>query len=575
MKRSLIGAVLLTLCLAVQPFLPAVAQPQYTVTQLTNSAAAKYITDSAGNRFVWSDSSGVISLYDGSSVRPAIAPVAPAPAGYFNRVENSVMDAENVYYILMEWNAANTLYRFNIYRYEIASALTTQVTFDTEFNPLISKGNLMISEGRVAWVKGAMVNGAYQKTLQMYDIATGGIEDIPLGAATSTVVLSGSHIVFTGGDGCGSFALIRKDLTTGQETPLATNTCPADIAISGQYVSWVDRNLGNNTYVMKLHDGTSTTELESGPFLGRSEMAGNQLVWQTCQNECEVKVHDIASNTTEAISNADYASTNGIIVMWRELKMVNNTPTFVPKYKDFSTGTVAYLNTEGFVSNESLQKYVIGEEFFAWLGSKSTSDRDQIVIATPATAPQDTTPPVVTGTPTTQPNSNGWYNGNVTINWTATDPSPSSGAPSQPGPTQATLEGTHTYISAPSCDPAGNCATGNLTLKIDKSLPTTTNVAMSRLITFTIPFLNMTISFFPPNVQSTTITATVADTVSSVASAEYYFDNGPHVAMSVANGTASANASIASLAPGQHTLQVRSQDAAGNWSLVVNKVFVK
>jgi hypothetical protein len=193
----------------------------------------------------------------------------------------------------------------------------------------------------------------------------------------------------------------------------------------------------------------------------------------------------------------------------------------------------------------------------------------------PPVTPQDTTPPLVTGTPNPQPNSNGWNSSDVTITWAATDPSPSSGAPTQPAPTLATTEGTHSHTSAPSCDPAGNCATGSITLNIDKSLPTTTNVAMTGLITFTIPIFNITVSFFPGNVQNTTITATVADSVSTVTSAEYYFDNGAHIPMAITNNTASANASLTSLSPGIHTLYVRSQDAAGNWSLVASKTFIK
>ena len=37
-------------------------------------------------------------------------------------------------------------------------------------------------------------------------------------------------------------------------------------------------------------------------------------------------------------------------------------------------------------------------------------------------APSDSTPPTVTGVPTTRPNAAGWYRGNVKVHWTATDP---------------------------------------------------------------------------------------------------------------------------------------------------------
>jgi hypothetical protein len=88
-----------------------------------------------------------------------------------------------------------------------------------------------------------------------------------------------------------------------------------------------------------------------------------------------------------------------------------------------------------------------------------------------AELPTDSAPPTVIGTPDRDPNSNGWYNNNVTINWAATDPDPSSGVPTQPAATVASQEGTHTYVSDPSCDPLNNCTTGSLELKIDKTTP--------------------------------------------------------------------------------------------------------
>ncbi len=68
--------------------------------------------------------------------------------------------------------------------------------------------------------------------------------------------------------------------------------------------------------------------------------------------------------------------------------------------------------------------------------------------------------------------SDGWHNQDTSIDWASTDPDPSSGAPTQPAPTPVSTEGDITYTSDQSCDPTGNCATGSLEVKLDKTAPT-------------------------------------------------------------------------------------------------------
>jgi hypothetical protein len=263
----------------------------------------------------------------------------------------------------------------------------------------------------------------------------------------------------------------------------------------------------------------------------------------------------------------------------------------------------------------------------------------------------DAVAPIVSGMPTLSANSAGWYSNDVTVTWTVTDPAPSSGTPTTPAPTVASLEGTNIYTSGSSCDPAGNCGTGSIQLKIDKTKPvitysvsptsnlagwnnsnvtvtfscadalsgvancsspvtvsmetagqTVTGTAMDRAgnsqtatavvkLDKTAPTVsNMTMSgivtlplFGSILLGSTTnLSANVADNLSGVAAAEYYFDTDPGqgngTAMTLSanpttNGTATAsNVNVASL-HGQHTLHVRVKDAAGNWSIVANAAF--
>lgn len=86
----------------------------------------------------------------------------------------------------------------------------------------------------------------------------------------------------------------------------------------------------------------------------------------------------------------------------------------------------------------------------------------------------DTTPPVVTGTPTTSPNGAGWYRGDVVVDWSATDEG--SGVATQPEDTVVATEGSAvTAVSPEVCDqaPSPNCATGTVTgLRIDRTAPT-------------------------------------------------------------------------------------------------------
>lgn len=164
--------------------------------------------------------------------------------------------------------------------------------------------------------------------------------------------------------------------------------------------------------------------------------------------------------------------------------------------------------------------------------------------------PTDNTPPVVVGLPDREPNTAGWYNGDVTIHWTASDPEPSSGEPTQPDPTIASLEGVNTYTSADSCDPLNNCANGSLELKIDKTAPTLGSAAWSCIILC--------------KAKNLTLTIPVSDNLSGIANVEYFIDQGAPMSATVENGTVKIG--LADLPNGTHTITVRAQDTAGNWS---------
>lgn len=99
----------------------------------------------------------------------------------------------------------------------------------------------------------------------------------------------------------------------------------------------------------------------------------------------------------------------------------------------------------------------------------------------------DTTPPVVTGEATTAPNAEGWYAGDVTVRWTATD---DSDVAAPPPDTVVTGQGADvTATSAEVCDlaPAPNCTTGTLSgLRIDRTPPKVAVTGRSDGATYTV-----------------------------------------------------------------------------------------
>ncbi|MEW6681847.1 MAG: Ig-like domain-containing protein [Nitrospirota bacterium] len=89
---------------------------------------------------------------------------------------------------------------------------------------------------------------------------------------------------------------------------------------------------------------------------------------------------------------------------------------------------------------------------------------------------QDTTPPTITVTQNPPPNGNGWNNTDVTVSFTAADAV--SAATCTPASVALTTEGAGQTVSTTCTDAAGNSATANHTVNIDKTVPT---VAFSAL----------------------------------------------------------------------------------------------
>ena len=81
----------------------------------------------------------------------------------------------------------------------------------------------------------------------------------------------------------------------------------------------------------------------------------------------------------------------------------------------------------------------------------------------------DGTPPVVTGTLDRSPNGAGWYNGGVTITWTATDAT--SGVATTDQPSLLSSEGLAVSATGHATDSAGNVGGATVEANIDKTAP--------------------------------------------------------------------------------------------------------
>lgn len=164
----------------------------------------------------------------------------------------------------------------------------------------------------------------------------------------------------------------------------------------------------------------------------------------------------------------------------------------------------------------------------------------------------DSTSPSIVGIPDREPNSAGWHNTPVGIDWVATD---DSGSASDPPNGVASTEGYDVeYISSSSCDPTGNCATGSLTLSIDATPPTVGAIQVAT----------------SPARAGTTVdlTAVVGDSLSGLDHVEYVIEVDSEardpVAMAVADGV--SQATISPLPAGLYDVSVTAFDRAGNSS---------
>jgi hypothetical protein len=104
-------------------------------------------------------------------------------------------------------------------------------------------------------------------------------------------------------------------------------------------------------------------------------------------------------------------------------------------------------------------------------GTRTVADRaGNSVTAGPYTFQIDKTPPTITAEPERSPDSNGWYNREVTVRFRCSDAL--SGVAICSSPMTVTREGRDQAVEGESVDKAGNRATATARVSLDKTPPT-------------------------------------------------------------------------------------------------------
>lgn len=143
----------------------------------------------------------------------------------------------------------------------------------------------------------------------------------------------------------------------------------------------------------------------------------------------------------------------------------NNTPVLVGFACDDTESGVAGCVGGGLLENEGAGQSVTGSAQDN-AGNSSQATVDDINV--------DLTPPNLAGAPAAAPNADGWYNGDVTVNWIASDGLSGIDTSTQPNDSTITGEGADLGAGPVSvADKAGNLASASLGgIKIDRTPPT-------------------------------------------------------------------------------------------------------
>ncbi|HYI33427.1 MAG TPA: hypothetical protein VEX88_08205, partial [Glaciibacter sp.] len=318
----------------------------------------------------------------------------------------------------------------------------------------------------------------------------------------------------------------RSDSTQASYT--VDNTGPAVVASLSPAANAADWNKADTTVTWTATDAGSG--VASGPTPASTNVTANGVVTRT-------------STATDRVGNATEGSVTVRVdkaaptITAAQVKNADGTTTVTFTCADSSSGGAQSSGIASCVADgETTNSKTVAPG--VTVNGTATDAAGNTAKASSTAPAADNTPPVLSGSPTSSPNGAGWYSGDVTIDWTASDPE--SGIPMAPADTTITGEGSGLTSSTTVKNGAGlsTTATSSPAVNIDRTAPTTGISGTSNA------WVN----------GAVTVELAASDNLSGVARTEYTVDGG-----STQTGT-----TFTLSTEGEHEITFRSVDKAGN-----------
>ena len=298
-------------------------------------------------------------------------------------------------------------------------------------------------------------------------------------------------------------------------------------------------NNGNVTVNFTCDDPTLA---DGKPGSGVQTCAGSTTVTTEGQNQ------SVTGNASDNVNNTSSLSVNDISID-KTKPTISGAPDRAPNAYDWYNAdvTVSFTCSDALSGMDTCSPFsTLGQGKNQSVTGTALDNAGNSASTTVSGISIDETPPTLTGAATASPNHNGWYNGDVTIQWTCAD-ALSGIAGSCPADSTVTGEGDNLSAQATVSDKADNATTTAISgIKIDRTPPKTSITA--------------------PNDWSTgavTVTLTPTDNLSGVAST-FYTING---------GGMQTGDSFTLTSDGIYTIQYWSIDDAGNAETAQTAVF--